>query len=402
MTNKPFSTIEEAIEDIRSGKMVVVCDAEDRENEGDLTLAAQFATPEAINFMAKEGRGLICLSLTPERCDELGLDLMAAKNESPFQTAFTVSIEAREGVTTGISAHDRAHTVQVAIDPRSTPRDLVQPGHIFPLKAKAGGVLERAGQTEGAVDLARLAGVTPAGVICEVMNDDGTMARVPDLERFCAHHGLKMITVSDLIDYRQRQERFVTRVAESPVHTKYGDFTMIAYESEVSGGESHLALVRGTVGENTGDTPTLVRVHSHCLAGDVFGATSCDCRELLERSLERIAHDGRGALIYLHNNSPGLELDRRELPARIVLHRETRARELHPDPLHEERHQRVLRQVGIGGQILADLNIRKIRLLSHTPTHVPALEGFDLEIVEQVPILDPASLGPVAVPPRSR
>src|SRR5213592_4059934 len=224
MTNKPFSTIEAAIEDIRSGKMVVVCDAEDRENEGDLTLAAQFATPEAINFMAKEGRGLICLALTPERCDDLGLDLMAAKNESPFQTAFTVSVEAREGVTTGISAHDRAHTVQVAIDPRSRPQDLVQPGHMFPLKARAGGVLERTGQTEAAVDLARLAGLYPAGVICEIMNDDGTMARVPDLERYCAEHGLKMITVAGLIAYRHRHERLVERVADARMPTKFGSF----------------------------------------------------------------------------------------------------------------------------------------------------------------------------------
>src|SRR3954451_2108147 len=227
MTNKPYSTIEEAIEDIRSGKMVIVCDAEDRENEGDLTLAAQFATPEAINFMAKEARGLICLALTPERCDELGLDLMAAKNESPFQTAFTVSVEAREGVTTGISAHDRAHTIQVAIDPKSTPADLVQPGHIFPLKAKPGGVLERTGQTEAAVDLARLAGLNPSGVICEIMNDDGTMARVPDLVGYCAQHGLKMVTVADLIAYRRRHDKLIERVVAAHMHTDYGDFEVV-------------------------------------------------------------------------------------------------------------------------------------------------------------------------------
>jgi 3,4-dihydroxy 2-butanone 4-phosphate synthase/GTP cyclohydrolase II len=265
-------------------------------------------------------------------------------------------------------------------------------------------VLVRAGQTEASVDLARMAGLIPAGVICEIMNDDGTMARVPDLDRFCATHGLKMLTVAEMIRYRLRHERYIHRVAQSPLHTRYGDFTMIAYESEVTGGESHLALVRGPVGleadtGNTGDTPTLVRVHSHCLAGDVFGATTCDCRELLERSLERIAQAGRGALVYLHNNSPGFEIDRRESPARILLHRETRAREMHPDPVHEERHQRVLRQVGIGGQILADLNIRKIRLLTNTPTHVPALEGFDLEIVEQVPILEETS---ATIPPRTR
>src|SRR5213593_3732813 len=240
MTNKPFSTIEEAIEDIRAGKMVVVCDAEDRENEGDLTLAAQFATPENINFMAREARGLICLALTPDRCDDLGLDLMAAKNESAFETAFTVSIEARDGVTTGISAADRARTVQVAIDPGSAPRDLVQPGHIFPLKAKPGGVLERTGQTEAAVDLARLAGLNPAGVICEVMNDDGTMARVPDLERYCAEHGLKMITVAGLIAYRHRHERLVERVADARMPTRFGSFEDVGYRSLVDG-KHHVA-----------------------------------------------------------------------------------------------------------------------------------------------------------------
>ena len=395
----PFVDVPTALDEIRAGRMVVVVDDEDRENEGDLTLAAEFVTPEAINFMAKHGRGLICLTLTEERADHLNLPPMTQQNSSRFGTAFTETIEAREGVTTGISAADRAHTIRVAIDPASTASHLARPGHVFPLRARKGGVLVRAGQTEAAVDLSRMAGLVSAGVICEIMNDDGTMARVPDLERFCATHGLKMLTVAEMIRYRLRHERYIHRIAESPVHTRYGDFTMIAYESEVNGGESHLALVRGPVGEDTGDTPTLVRVHSHCLSGDVFGATTCDCRELLEGSLERIAQAGRGALIYLHNNSPGFELDRREAPARIVLHRETRAREMHPDPAHEERHQRVLRQVGIGGQILADLNIRKIRLLSNTPTHVPALEGFDLEIVEQVPILDAA---PISAPPRAR
>src|SRR5207249_7700674 len=254
----PFATIEQAIEDIRQGRMVVVCDDEDRENEGDLTLAAQFATPEAINFMAKEGRGLICLALTPERCDELGLDLMAAKNESPFQTAFTVSVEAREGVTTGISAHDRAHTVQVAIDPRSRPQDLVQPGHIFPLKAKAGGVLERTGQTEAAVDLARLAGLTPAGVICEVMNDDGTMARVPDLVGYCAEHGLKMVTVADLIAYRRRHDKLLQRVVSTRLPTAFGEFEAVGYRSLVDD-KHHVALVKGEV---AGRPEVLVRVHS--------------------------------------------------------------------------------------------------------------------------------------------
>jgi 3,4-dihydroxy 2-butanone 4-phosphate synthase/GTP cyclohydrolase II len=266
MTESPFSPIEEALEDVRDGKMVVVCDAEDRENEGDLTLAAQFATPDAINFMAKHGRGLICLALTPDRCDELGLDLMAAKNESPFGTAFTVSIEAREGITTGISAHDRAHTIQVAIDPGAHPRDLVQPGHIFPLKAKPGGVLERTGQTEAAVDLARLAGLNPAGVICEVMNDDGTMARVPDLVRYCAEHGLRMITVADLIAYRRRNDKLIERVAEANMPTKFGDFRVIGFRSLVDG-KHHVAMVKGEV-EGRGEV--LVRVHSECLTGDVF------------------------------------------------------------------------------------------------------------------------------------
>src|SRR5512133_3177619 len=257
MTDTPFSPIEEALEDIRDGKMVVVCDAEDRENEGDLTLAAQFATPDAINFMATHARGLICLALNGERCDELGLDLMAAKNESAFQTAFTVSIEAREGVTTGISAHDRAHTVQVAIDPRTRPHDLVQPGHVFPLKAKAGGVLERTGQTEAAVDLARLAGLNPSGVICEIMNDDGTMARVPDLERYCATHGLKMVTVADLIAYRRRHDKLVERVVETSLPTEYGDFRVVGFRSLVDE-KHHVAMVKGDV---DGAEDVLVRVH---------------------------------------------------------------------------------------------------------------------------------------------
>jgi len=386
MPHLPFLDVPGAIAEIQAGRMVVVVDDEDRENEGDLTLAAEFVTPEAINFMARFGRGLICLTLTEERADYLRLPPMSQENTSRFGTAFTETIEAREGVTTGISAADRAHTIRVAIDSASTAADLARPGHVFPLRARKGGVLVRAGQTEASVDLARMAGLIPAGVICEIMNDDGTMARVPDLERFCAEHGMKMLTVAEMIRYRLRNERYIHRVAESPITTRFGEFTMIAYESEVAGGESHLALVRGPVG--VGDEPTLVRVHSHCLAGDVFSATTCDCRELLERSLERIAQAGRGALIYLHNSGTGFELDRREQPARILLHHETRMREMHADATHDDRHQRVLRQVGLGGQILADLNIHKIRLLSNTPTHVPALEGFNLEIVEQVPILD--------------
>jgi 3,4-dihydroxy 2-butanone 4-phosphate synthase/GTP cyclohydrolase II len=367
-----------AVEEIHAGRMIVVVDDEDRENEGDLTLAAEHVTPEAINFMARYGRGLVCLTLTEERADYLRLGPMTQQNSSRFGTAFTETIEAREGVTTGISAYDRAHTIKVAIDPRSTAQDLARPGHVFPLRARKGGVLVRAGQTEASVDLARLAGLIPAGVICEVMKDDGTMARVADLVEFCKRHGLKMLTVAELIRYRLQHERYIVRVAESPMPTEWGEFRMIAYESEVHGGESHVALVRGDV---SGSEPVLVRVHSHCLAGDVFGTTLCDCQRTMQQSLKMIAEAGRGALIYLHNASRGFEVDRTVEPHRIVFHREARARER-----NEDRHQRILREVGLGGQILADLGIHRIRLLSNTPTHVPALQGFAVEIVEQVPI----------------
>jgi 3,4-dihydroxy 2-butanone 4-phosphate synthase/GTP cyclohydrolase II len=367
-----------AVEEIHAGRMIVVVDDEDRENEGDLTLAAEHVTPEAINFMARYGRGLVCLTLTEERADYLRLGPMTQQNSSRFGTAFTETIEAREGVTTGISAYDRAHTIKVAIDPRSTAQDLARPGHVFPLRARKGGVLVRAGQTEASVDLARLAGLIPAGVICEVMKDDGTMARVADLVEFCKRHGLKMLTVAELIRYRLQHERYIVRVAESPMPTEWGEFRMIAYESEVHGGESHVALVRGDV---SGSEPVLVRVHSHCLAGDVFGTTLCDCQRTMQQSLKMIAEAGRGALIYLHNASRGFEVDRTVEPHRIVFHREARARER-----NEDRHQRILREVGLGGQILADLGIHRIRLLSNTPTHVPALQGFSVEIVEQVPI----------------
>ncbi|WP_263380256.1 3,4-dihydroxy-2-butanone-4-phosphate synthase [Granulicella paludicola] len=382
-----FVTVEEAIAEFKAGRMIVVIDDEDRENEGDLTLAAEFCTPEAINFMAKFGRGLICLTLTEERADYLRLGPMTQDNTSRFGTAFTESIEAREGVTTGISAADRAHTIQVAIRPNSSPNDLARPGHVFPLRARKGGVLVRAGQTEASVDLARIAGLIPAGVICEIMNEDGTMARVADLIEFCKTHSLKMVTVADLIRYRLQTERYVHRIGEAQLPTQHGDFRMIAYETQPGIGDetagSHSALVFGDLSGS--DEPVLVRVHTHCLTGGIFHSTLCNCAATVDASLRAIAAAGRGALVYLHQTTRGFGISRTGPSTRLVFHRsEPSADKDGTCPPKDP--QRILREVGLGGQILSDLGITKIRLLTNQPTHVPALQGFGIEIVERVPI----------------
>lgn len=382
MARSPFAPIDEALEEIRQGRMIVVCDDEGRENEGDLTLAAQFATPDAVNFMAREGRGLVCLALSPERCDELGLDLMAAKNESRFETAFTVSIEAREGVTTGISAADRARTIQVAIDPNSSPRDLVQPGHVFPLKAKEGGVLERAGQTEAAVDLARLAGLIPAGVVCEVMKDDGFMARVPDLVPYCARHGLKMITVADLIAYRRVHDVLVERMVETDLPTTFGEFRIIGYRSVVDE-KHHVALVKGEVA-GTGDV--LVRVHSECMTGDTFHSLRCDCGEQLETSLALIESEGRGVLLYLAQEGRGIGLLNKLMAYRL------QDGGLDTVDANLELGLPVdLRHYGIGAQILVDLGLTTIRLLTNNPKKIHGMRGFGLTVTAQLPIVVPSN-----------
>jgi 3,4-dihydroxy 2-butanone 4-phosphate synthase / GTP cyclohydrolase II len=397
MAQAPFVDVPEALRQFAAGKIIVVVDDEDRENEGDLTLAAEFATPEAINFMAKYGRGLICLTLTEERADYLRLPPMATENTSRFGTAFTESIEAREGVTTGISAADRAHTIQTAVSPGTTAADLARPGHVFPLRARKGGVLVRAGQTEASVDLARMAGLIPAGIICEIMNDDGTMARVPDLVAFCQEHDLAMLTVAELIRYRLQTEQYLHRVAESTVQTPWGEFQMLAYASDVEEHASHFALVRGDIAcEGSAETadPVLVRVHTHAVAGGVFQMDGDESRRNLEVAMQAIANAGRGALIYLHSASPGYTIDHASdrdraagAPAglgRIVLNREHGGR---------GRGEQTLRHTGVGSQILADLGVRRIRLLVSRPTHVPALQGFGLEIVEQVPLVPVKPVG---------
>jgi 3,4-dihydroxy 2-butanone 4-phosphate synthase/GTP cyclohydrolase II len=373
----PFAAVEDAIEDIRAGRFVVVVDDPDRENEGDLVIAAQFATPEAVNFMATHARGLICLCLTEEHADRLGLRPMTEHNEAPLGTAFTVSIEAREGVTTGISAHDRSHTIQVAIRPDASPHDLVQPGHVFPLRAKPGGVLERIGQTEAAVDLANLAGLTPAGVVCEVMNEDGTMARVPDLIPYCERHGVKLISVADLVEYRRRHEKLVERTSEVRLPTEYGEFQAIAFREKLTG-KHHVALVKGDI---DGAENVLVRVHSECLTGDVFHSLRCDCGEQLEQALTQIAADGTGVLLYMAQEGRGIGL----LAKLKAYELQEQGRDTVEANL-ELGFPADARDYAIGNQILADLGLTTIRILTNNPRKLTGIQGFGLEVVEQVAI----------------
>ena len=367
----PFASIPEAVDDFRRGRMLVVVDDEDRENEGDLTVAAEFVTPEIINFMAVHGRGLICLALSAERCETLGLPLMSPKNTSNFGTAFTESIDARFGVSTGISAADRALTIQLCMDAATRPEDLARPGHVFPLRAREGGVLVRAGQTEAAVDLARLAGLSAGGVICEIMNDDGSMSRLPELDAFCRKHDLLLITVADLIRHRMRHERFIERKAVGLVYTPHGEFRTVSYSSSMRQ-EQHLALVYG---EPDTLPAALVRMHSHCIYGDVFGSLRCRCREALDQSLSAIVREGAGVIVYLHQSGGGMRMD----GERILTHGDDFQRFTPSDPHNETQHE-----AGIGAQILADLGLKRIRLLTNHPRKVPGLEGFGVEIVDQV------------------